>query len=126
MTPVTIRSHGWRALLLFGGVLALGGWRVMSARQTLDAEAAMLVRRELSAEYARGGDSLPDDRIAVRAMTAHDGADKAVVRAEVWVDGGAPPDGAHVRYFRLRRAPSAGWQVAPGRPSAFEFYTAGW
>ncbi|HVE78851.1 MAG TPA: hypothetical protein VNA89_08320, partial [Gemmatimonadaceae bacterium] len=72
-------------------------------------------------------DQLSDERLAVRAVTAHGGATVAIVRAEVFVDGGPPPDGEGVRYFRLRRVPpGGGWEVLSGRPRAFEFYTTGW
>ncbi len=34
-----------------------------------------------------------------------------MVRAEILVDGGTPPDGRSVRYFRMRHSMVTGWRM---------------
>ena len=51
------------------------------------------------------------------------GAPAIFVRAEVKVDGGPPPDGRSVRYFRVtRKFTEDGWMVV-GESNAYFYYS---
>jgi hypothetical protein len=44
-------------------------------------------------------------------MKARGTPDDLVVRVKIRVDGGRPPDGREVRYFRMRHSTITGWRM---------------
>jgi hypothetical protein len=79
---------------------------------------------------ARAGspiESVPDvvqRDVEFASIEAHGrmGAPAIVVRAEITVDGGPPPDGRKVRYFRvMRKFMEDGWMVV-GESSPYFYY----
>jgi len=52
---------------------------------------------------------LARDRVTFRSIKAHGALDDIVVRADIRVDGGPPPVGDRVRYFRMHYSTITGW-----------------
>ncbi len=123
---------------MLGLLLALAAFRYHTRAVTLDAAARDAVRSWVVGEYhpvplvPRGLEPLLDSVAAtellrqsgveIQSMTARGWSDNAVVRVELSVHGGPPPDGRPVRYFRLLRLPSSGWRVV-GESTALRYYT---
>lgn len=140
---------GPSAIVAIVGVLAFGAYRMVSMQTELESEALEELELYLAAEYARedvaalsdaldSGQPIDDrdarertDRIlATQNITfpsvnargmwnATDGGD-VVVKVEIQVDGGPPPDGEPVRYYRMRYRPMSGWRVG-GRTSVWSY-----
>jgi len=81
------------------------------------------------AEYRAG---LPDRPMSVPAeepkvqfvsLSAHGWRDAMVVRSEISVDGGTPPDGQPVRYLFLTTKFEGGWMVL-SESDSFRYYEA--
>lgn len=126
-----IKLKGLKALaaLLVIGAVAAG--KLAMERQTLETEAAEELKFWLSSEYLGEGLAEFDSVAAMgeeeaRAMTdellrraeveftdisARGRGDDVVVRVEVRVSGGDPPDGQRVRYFRMSHSALTGWRV---------------
>lgn len=117
---------GWKALVFMGVLVALIGYRTVGARRTLDTEARDPIEVHLRAKYARramAGMDLeaptPEDArellrvtdVEIVSLTARGWGEEMVVRAEVRVDGGPPPDGRPVSYWRMRHGMVTGWTV---------------
>jgi len=49
------------------------------------------------------------------------GAHETLVRAEITVDGGPPPDGRAIRYLRISRKYGGGWMVV-GETTSHLYY----
>jgi hypothetical protein len=80
------------------------------------------------ADYRAGIGSPPDnvisvDRVGLSALSAHGLRGIMVVRAEVTVDGGPPPDGHSVRYLDLTTRVGGGWMVLADSDS-LQYYLA--
>jgi hypothetical protein len=126
-----------------------GAYRVSSMQTELETEALDQLKAFLAAEYA-GNDiaalsealdsdpQLDPEQAQARAerilatqnitfpsvsargvWNAKDGGE-AVVRVDIQVDGGPPPDGVTTRYYRMRYRPLSGWTVG-GRTSAWSY-----
>ena len=127
----TIRITGKPALVVLLLVLGLWTWRIHVVRTTVAEGVQDSLRSALKAEYARHyfGDLDPDSvaeqapdftrrldeftkaagAITFKSITARGTGEEIVVRAEILVDGGPPPDGKAVRYFLYSYSPVFGW-----------------
>jgi hypothetical protein len=132
MTEIKFRVTGWKAVIVLIAVAAFLGYRYNALRTTLATEAADELRFWLAAEYMaqglptleealeRGDEAAAElqareivarDRIEFPQLSARGDPEDVVVRAEILVDGGTPPDGRSVRYFRMRHSMVTGWRM---------------
>jgi hypothetical protein len=125
MPTYNFQFRGWYALVALVALLGFWGLKMCTRIRAVDEGMRQAVRQELLNEYAGRGpkdvarivaearegravEPLPDavqrdvefTSIAARARF---GAMVTLVRAEITVDGGPPPDGQPVRYFRVER-----------------------
>lgn len=143
MAEYNFQLRGWHALV---GILVLVGFigvKVWLRICSVDDEMRDAVRVELLQEYSGRGpkdvarivtearEGLPIEPvpevvqrdIEFSSMGAHGkiGAHETLVRAEITVDGGAPPDGRAIRYFRISRKYGGGWMVV-GETNSYLYY----
>lgn len=144
-----IKLTGPTAALGLVAVLGFGAYRMVSMQTELETEALEQLEAYLAAEYGsaevaalsdamESQEPLADSDASARAerivasqnisfpsvnargmWEGRDGGD-VVVRVEIEVDGGPPPDGESVRYYRMRYRGLSGWQVR-GRVSAWSY-----
>ena len=145
MPEYSFQLRGWHGLIGVAAVLAFWGIQLYTRVVPLDEEMRAAVRTELLNEYSGRGrkdvarlveeasqgstvEPIPD-------LVQHDVEFKSIsalgkmsarvdfVRAEVMVDGGFPPDGRSVRYFRIsRKIMDPGWMVI-GPSDAYSYYS---
>lgn len=121
-----LELKGWKAIALVLGLAAFAGYRAVAARTTLEEDARERIELHLQARYARdamaeidpeafdGADArevLRVTKVEVRSLKARGWGDEVVVRAEVRVDGGIPPDGEPITYWRMTHGSVTGWTV---------------
>ncbi len=144
MAEYNFQLRGWHALVGIVALLGFAGIQMYLRVRTVDDGMRDAVRERLLSEYSGRG---PKDvaRILAEAhegspiepvpemvqrdvefgsIAAHGriGALATIVRADVTVDGGPPPDGRSVRYFRVeRKFMGDGWMVV-GESDAYLYY----
>lgn len=131
MAEYRFELKGWKAIAVLAGLVAVFVLRIYLRIQTVDDGGREAVRAWLVKDYRgetaeklrekldriKAGLPVPpkDPRIPdvqVTAIKGHGTAHHMVVRAEVSVDGGPPPDGQEVRYFELSCCiEDVGWYV---------------
>ncbi len=144
MAEYNIQLRGWHALVGIGALLAFVSVQIYLRVRTVDDGMREAVRERLLNEYsgrgpkdvarivaeAREGSPIePVPEVVQRdveftSIAAHGrmGAPETLVRAEVTVDGGPPPDGRSVRYFRVsRKFMGDGWMVV-GESNSYLYY----
>jgi hypothetical protein len=144
MAEYNFQLRGWHAIVGILAVLGFVGIQMYLRVRTVDDGMRDAVRERLINEYsgrspkdiarivaeAREGSPIePVPEIVQRdvefkSMGAHGrmGAPAIIVRAEVEVDGGPPPDDRPVRYFRVsRKFMDAGWMVV-GESTSYLYY----
>jgi len=133
MAKYNFQLRGWQALVAIP--VLLGFWGIQMYLRVCSVDDAMrdAVRAELLNEYsgrgpkdvarlvaeARAGSTVEpvqplvqrDVEFSSIAARGKIGAPVTLVRAEVTVDGGPPPDGRSVRYFRMSTKFTGGWMV---------------
>lgn len=143
MAEYTFQLRGWKALVALAAVAVFFGGRTYLRIRPVDDGLRDAVKGRLLNEYSGRG---PKDvtRIIAEAhegkpveelqpvvqrdveftsIAAHGrmGGMYTVVRAEVTVDGGPPPDGRAVRYFSIMEKLGGGWMVA-GESDSYRYY----
>jgi hypothetical protein len=144
MAEYNFQLRGWHALVAIAALVAFLGIAMFLRVRTVDDGMRNAVRERLVNEYSGRG---PKDiaRIVAEAregspiepvpemvqrdveftsIAAHGrmGAPAILVRAEITVDGGPPPDGRTVRYFRVtRKFMEDGWMVV-GESGPYFYY----
>jgi hypothetical protein len=144
MAEYNFQLRGWHALVAIAALVAFLGIAMFLRVRTVDDGMRNAVRERLVNEYSGRG---PKDiaRIVAEAregspiepvpemvqrdveftsIAAHGrmGAPAILVRAEITVDGGPPPDGRTVRYFRVtRKFMDDGWMVV-GESGPYFYY----
>jgi hypothetical protein len=143
MAEYTFQLRGWKALVALAAVAVFFGGRTYLRVRPVDDAMREAVKARLLNEYSGRG---PKDvaRILAEAregkpveqlqpvvqrnveftsIAAHRrmGGMYTVVRAELTVDGGPPPDGRAVRYFSATEKPGGGWMVA-GESDSYRYY----
>jgi len=143
MAEYNFQLRGWHALAGIVALVAFMGAKAWLRVRPVDDEMKDAVREELLNEYSGRGpkdiarivsearqgspiESLPEvvqKDVEFTSIGAHGkiGAHFTYVRAEVTVDGGPPPDGRVVRYFRISRKYGGGWMVE-GECSSYIYY----
>ena len=144
MGETRIELTGWKAILMAVIILGVTGYRVYSRFPTVNDEGRAALRAWLVKDYTGRGmkdlakrvadyrAGLPDRPVAAPAvepnvelvsLSAHGWRDAMVVRSEISVDGGSPPDGQPVRYLFLTTKFDGGWMVMSDSDS-FRYYYA--
>ena len=132
MSEIKFKLTGWRAIVVLLGVLAFLVYRYNALHTTVATGAAEELRFWLAAEYIAAGlpaleqavesadpaaaelqaqDVLARERIEFTELSARGTPDDVVIRAEISVDGHAPPVGDPVRYFRMKHSMVTGWRM---------------
>jgi hypothetical protein len=145
MAEYNIQVRGWWVLVGILAVLGFSGATIALQVRSVDDEMRDAVRVELLNEYsgrsqkdvarileqAREGlpiDPLPpmvqrDVQFTSIAARGRMGGPVTLVRAELTVDGGPPPDGVSIRYFRISRKFTGGWMVV-GKSDSYSYFMA--
>jgi hypothetical protein len=133
MAEYNVQLRGWQALVAIPVLLGFWGVEMYLHVQSVDDAMRDAVRAELLNEYsgrgpkdvarlvaeARAGSPvepvqpLVQREVEFTTIAARGKVDGSVtlVRAEVTVDGGPPPDSRPVRYFRMESKLGGGWMV---------------
>lgn len=143
MAEYNIQLRGWHALVGIAALLAFFGIEMFLRVRSVDDGMRNAVRERLVNEYSGRGpkdiarivaearegspiESAPEVQrdVEFASIAAHGrmGAPAILVRAEITVDGGPPPDGRKVRYFRVtRKFMEDGWMVV-GESTPYFYY----
>jgi hypothetical protein len=144
MAETRIELTGWKAIAVAAIILAVTGYRIYTRFPTVSDDGRKALREWLVKDYTGRGPKALAQRVADykaglpdRAMpavaelpnvefvsvSAHGWRDAMVVRSEISVDGGPPPDGQPVRYLFLTTKYEGGWMVL-SESDSFRFYEA--
>jgi hypothetical protein len=139
-----IELTGWKAIMVAVLILGVSGYRISTRFRTVNDEGQQALRTWLEKDYTGRGPKalakrvadyragLPDQPPEVPAvmphvefvsLSGHGLRDAMVVRTEISVDGGPPPDGQPVRYLFLTTKPEGGWMVL-SESDSFQYYEA--
>ena len=142
MAETRIELSGWKAIIVAVLILAVSGYRFYSRFQTVSDDGRGALREWLVKDYTGRGPKdlakrvadyragLPDQPSEVPAvepnvefasLSAHGLRDAMVVRTQISVDGGPPPDGQPIRYLFLTTKPGGGWMVL-SESDSFNYY----
>jgi len=132
MADTRIELTGWKAIVAAALILGVSGYQIYSRFQTVPNGGQQALREWLVKDYTgRGPKALAQRVAAYRAgvpdaldlppasdphvefvsLSAHGWRDAMIVRTEISVDGGPPPDGKPVRYLFLTTKYEGGWMV---------------
>ena len=144
MAETRIELTGWKAILVLVAVLGVSGIRIYSRFPKVSEDGRDALRSWLIKDYEGRGPralaqrvadyraGLPDrtpplpavaPNVEFASVAAHGSRDAMVVRTEVSVDGGPPPDERPVRYLFLTTKVGGGWMVLTEADS-FQYYSA--
>ena len=143
MAEYNFQLRGWHAVVGIVALLGYMGVQTWLRVRTVEDGMRDAVRERLLNEYSGRGpkdvarllagaregmpvEPLPElvqRDVEFSSMAAHGRMDGPVtfVRAEVTVDGAAPPDSRSVRYFSVSRQYDGGWMVA-GESNPYFYY----
>jgi hypothetical protein len=137
-----IELTGWKAIVVGALILAVSGYRISTRIRTVSDEGQQALRtwlvkdytgrgpKDLAkrvADYRAGLPQQPLDLPAVEpsvqfvSVSGHGSRDAMIVRTEISVDGGAPPDGQRVRYLFLTTKYEGGWMVL-SESNSYQYY----
>ena len=144
MAETRVELKGWPAIIALVGILGVTGYRTSTRFPKIPEEGRATLRQWLVNDYEGLGPAalaqrvanyragLPDTPVARPAvepqvdfasLSAHGSRDAMVVRSEVTVEGGPPPDGRRVRYLFLTTKVGGGWVVF-SESDSFRYYEA--
>jgi len=145
MPEYNFQFRGWHALIAIAAVVGFMGLKVYLRLRSVDDQMRDAVRVELLNEYSGRGPAdtarlveearqglpvepvppLVERNVQFPSIAARGemGARVTLVRAEIIVDGGPPPDGRPVRYFQVSRKLTGGWMVV-GPSDSYSFFRA--
>jgi hypothetical protein len=144
MAETRIELTGWKAIAVAALILTVGGVRSTMRFQSVPEHGKATLREWLVKDYIGRGPKdlarrvaayragLPDQqpevaavepRIEFKSLSAHGSSDTMIVRCEIAVDGGGPPDGMPVRFLFLTTRPGGGWMVL-SECDSHAYYTA--
>ena len=142
MPETRIQLTGWKAVVVAAIILAISAVRFSMRFPAVTHEGQETLRAWLVNDYEGRGPAalarmvsdyragLPvhspapptvAPRVEFVSLSAHGSRDAMVVRSEVTVDGGPPPDGRPVRYLFLTTKVGGGWMVL-AESDAFRYY----
>jgi hypothetical protein len=147
MAEVNFQLRGWHALLAIPLLLGYLGFKMWLRVLPVDEAVNNAVREELLKEYSGRGpkdvarivaearEGLPVEHVKpvvqpdveFTSLTSRGDSTARItlVRAEVTVDGGPPPDGRSVRYFRMSGGLTGGSMVI-GESNAYFYFVEMW
>ena len=131
MEEYNFRLTGWKAVAVIALIAAISGYRFFSRFQTVNDAQRDVLSTWLLKDYQGQGPhdlmkrvqeykaglpvqpvtELKPMNIDFASLSAHGLSDTMVVKAQITVDGGPPPDGGSVRYFYLTRNLDGVWFV---------------
>jgi len=131
MAEYKITLKGWKAGAALALILAIYGIRVASRLQAVDDSGRDALTAYLLLDYQGQGPRdimkrLQDYKagmpmqpmtevkpmnIEFKSLSAHGFSRSMVVKVEITVDGGIPPDGQPIRYFHMTHNADMGWKV---------------
>jgi hypothetical protein len=133
----TVKLTGWKAVAVLLVLAAWVGFHYYERQVTLDTAGRDAVRDWVVLASQRGSlasrgaagqldsaaavELMRRSEVEIRSMRARGLGDNVVVRVELAVHGGPPPDGRAVRYFRLLHSTLTGWRVV-GESKAIAYY----
>jgi hypothetical protein len=144
MGETRIELTGWKAIVALVVILGVTGIRIYSRFPAVNDEGRKALREWLVKDYTGRGmkdlakrvaeyragvpvDPLPsptvEPNVEFVSLSAHGWRDAMVVRSEISVDGGPPPDGQPVRYLFLTTKVEGGWMVL-SESDSFRYYEA--
>lgn len=134
-----IKLNGPTALIGLVAVVAFAGYRMTTMKTELETEALEELKAYLVAEYQSGdiaalsaklesnelsheealarteaivdAQDITFESVSARGMWKGRDGDDVIVKVDIRVSGGPPPDGEPVRYYRMRYRGLAGWKV---------------
>jgi hypothetical protein len=144
MAEYNFQLRGWHAIVALPLVLAFWGLQMYLHVRPVDDAMRDALRTELLNEYsgrglkdvarivaeAHAGSPVEDVQPVVErdveftsiAARGKMGAPVTLVRAEITVDGGPPPDGRTIRYFRMStKFVGGGWMVV-GESDSYNYF----
>jgi hypothetical protein len=144
MDEIRFELKGWMAVAAGLAFLAVMGYRTATRFQTVDDAGRGAVRERLIREYQGLGPKelakrveeyragLPVQietpaaaipNIELTTLSAHGLPHSMIAKVGVSVDGGPPPNGPSVRYFRLTRTGEGTWYVL-AETNSYQYYEA--
>jgi hypothetical protein len=143
MEQTRIELHGWKALIVLVAILGVTGYRFYSRFQPVDEGGRGALHDWLVKDYeGRGPRNLvlqvadyragvpsppnpvtPVGRVDFASLSGHGLSGVMVVRAEVTVDDGPPPDDRRIRYLDLTTKVGGGWMVM-AETNSLQYYLA--
>ncbi|MGD2215440.1 MAG: hypothetical protein PVJ64_01735 [Gemmatimonadales bacterium] len=121
---------GWKAVAALAVIVVVLVAMFRAERSTLETEAADELRVWIRSDYlssglhgvdpaqlteeelqAKGEELLTLSDVEFTSIGARGRGDDIVVRVEIQVAGGEPPDGKPVRYFKMSHSTVTGWRV---------------
>jgi hypothetical protein len=144
MGETRIELSGWKAIVALAVILGVSGIRIYTRFPTVNDEGREALRTWLVKDYTgRGPKALAqfvadyragvpvqpvapptvEPKVEFVSLSAHGWRDAMVVRSEISVDGGPPPDGQPVRYLFLTTKYEGGWMVL-SESDSYRYYTA--
>lgn len=144
MPTYNYQLRGWHAVLAVLALLGFTGLKMAQRIRPVDNAMRAAVRDELLNEYsgrgpkdvaslvaqARAGqplNSLPPvvqrdvEFTSIGARSAK-GSSVVLIKAEITVDGGAPPDGRSIRYFCIEQKFAEDSYIVVGNSSAYNYF----
>jgi hypothetical protein len=144
MAESSIELRGWHAVVVLAVILGVSGYRISARFPNVPSDGRDTLRKWLVDDYEGRGAAalkqrvadyragLPDrppvapptvePQVEFISLAAHGWRDAMVVRSEVTVDSGPPPDGRPVRYLFLTTKVGGGWMVL-SESDSFRYYT---
>jgi hypothetical protein len=139
----TVTLKGWKAVAALMLIAAVYGLVLYSRVQRLDDSGRQALQGWLLKDYNGQGPKeiykrvqdykaglpfqpLPDIQpmnIEFSTVSARGSANNLIVKVEITVDGGPPPDGRPVRYFRMMHNDDRGWWVSSETDSYWYYRT---
>ena len=142
MAETRIELKGWQAIAVLAFILAVSGYQISARFRAVPEDSRETLRQWLVKDYEGRGpkalaklvagyragravepEPLPavEPKVEFASLSAHGWQDSMVVRAEVTVDGGPPPDDRSVRFLFLTTKPGGGWMVFADSDS-YQYY----
>jgi hypothetical protein len=127
---MNIELKGWKAIAALAVIIVVLVATFRAERSSLETEAADELKLWVRSEYlaqgmhgidpgqmseeelqAKGEELLSLNEVQFTSISARGRGDDIVVKVEIRVSGGEPPDGKPVRYFRMSHSTVTGWRV---------------
>ncbi len=143
MPQARVKLSGRSAIVVVVLVVAFAVFQYATMKSTLSTGATDELKTWLAARYAsaklneinrtNGGVPTPEQtaellrtsQVEIASISSHGRGDNIVVRAEIRVAGGPPPDGKSVRYYRMTHSMATGWHLK-GETSKWSYYLKLW